>query len=176
MSSGLPFHEIAPPPPIVTPGTVLARLVQGIGFRYRWATEGLAAGELSWRPVAGSMDLGEVLTHIHGLVRWVAVSIGVDTPALGPEGPGPSSIRSVTLQILSALVERFERMTEADLGAVRVRTSRGEALPFWNLVNGPLADTLTHIGQVASWRRVLGNPVPGADVFRGRPPPPTAAQ
>ena len=61
-------------------------------------------------------------------------------------------------------------MTEADLEAVRIRSSRGDSLPLWNMVNGPLADSLTHIGQVLSWRRLAGSPPPPADVFRGRPP------
>ncbi len=46
----------------------------------------------------------------------------------------------------------------------------GEAFPVWNALNGPLADALTHVGQIAAWRRLAQRPVPRADVFRGRPP------
>ncbi|MCK5671198.1 hypothetical protein KAI10_07435, partial [Candidatus Bathyarchaeota archaeon] len=42
--------------------------------------------------------------------------------------------------------------------------------PVWNLINGPLSDALTHVGQIASWRRMNGNPIPGARVFHGEPP------
>jgi hypothetical protein len=158
------FRDIPSPPSAITAGTVLARLAQGIGFRYRWATEGLSAEDLAFCPAEGSMTLGQLLEHIHGLVRWVGECVG-----LAPLG---STGRDSTLELVAALAKRFEAMTESDLSAVVVRTSRGETLPFWNLVNGPLADSLTHIGQVASWRRILGKPVPRADVFRGRPPEP----
>jgi hypothetical protein len=42
--------------------------------------------------------------------------------------------------------------------------------PIWNLINGPLSDVLTHVGQVASWRRINDNPILGAFVFYGEPP------
>ncbi len=42
--------------------------------------------------------------------------------------------------------------------------------PLWYLINGPLSDALTHLGQVASWRRINGNPIPGANAFYGTPP------
>jgi hypothetical protein len=61
-------------------------------------------------------------------------------------------------------------MSDEDLAAVRIRSSRGDTLPIWNMVNGPLADSLTHIGQILSWRRIAGSPPVPADVFRGRPP------
>ncbi|MCB0634908.1 MAG: hypothetical protein KDD15_34500, partial [Lewinella sp.] len=38
---------------------------------------------------------------------------------------------------------------------------RGEnrtELPFWNQLNGPIADALWHVGQVVSFRRASGNP------------------
>ena len=42
--------------------------------------------------------------------------------------------------------------------------------PIWNLINGPLSDALTHVGQIASWRRINDNPILGARVFHGEPP------
>ena len=59
----------------------------------------------------------------------------------------------------------------AVLSGVTITGTRSkEPQPFWSIINGPLADGLTHVGQVASWRRMAGNPVPVADVFRGLPP------
>jgi hypothetical protein len=42
--------------------------------------------------------------------------------------------------------------------------------PFWHVINGPIADALTHVGQVNSFRRLAGNPTPKANVFLGLPP------
>ena len=30
--------------------------------------------------------------------------------------------------------------------------------PFWNLINGPIADAIWHTGQVVTLRRASGNP------------------
>ena len=80
------------------------------------------------------------------------------------------AIRSNTLLLCRELSGRFARATDREVSQLAVHTSRGEEFPFWNLVNGPLADALTHIGQVNSWRRIAGKPAPPADVFRGLPP------
>jgi len=42
--------------------------------------------------------------------------------------------------------------------------------PFWHIINGPISDALTHIGQINSFRRLAGNPTPKANVFVGLPP------
>jgi hypothetical protein len=42
--------------------------------------------------------------------------------------------------------------------------------PFWHIINGPLPDALTHIGQINSFRRLAGKPVKRAQVFTGKPP------
>jgi hypothetical protein len=79
------------------------------------------------------------------------------------------AIRLNTLLLCRELSGRFARSTDREVSQLTVRTSRGEAFPFWYLVNGPLADALTHIGQVSSLRRMAGKPVPPADLFRGLP-------
>lgn len=44
-------------------------------------------------------------------------------------------------------------------------------VPFWYLINGPIADALTHVGQISSWRRMAGNPQPkGVSVLWGTSP------
>ncbi len=45
--SELPYREIPDPPENYTPGTVVSRLVDGLGFRYYWATEGLREEDLT---------------------------------------------------------------------------------------------------------------------------------
>ena len=32
-------------------------------------------------------------------------------------------------------------------------------IPFWNNINGPIADSIWHAGQIASYRRNTGNPI-----------------
>ena len=165
----LPYRVLPDAPAAVASGAVLGRLVDGIGFRYHWATEGLEDGDLAFRPASDSMSLGELLVHIHALLRWVAGAAGVPTAPFTQRLAG-MAIRENTLRLAEVLSARFKAMPDAELARCLIRPSRGEALPFWNMVNGPLADSLTHIGQVNGWRRMAGKPVPKADVFRGRPP------
>jgi len=40
----------------------------------------------------------------------------------------------------------------------------------WHIINGPISDALTHVGQINSFRRLSGNCVPKANVFTGKPP------
>ncbi|HNP07210.1 MAG TPA: hypothetical protein PKN99_06270 [Cyclobacteriaceae bacterium] len=41
--------------------------------------------------------------------------------------------------------------------------------PFWNLLNGPIADAIWHVGQVVSFRRSSGNPINSkAEVLLGK--------
>jgi len=46
--------------------------------------------------------------------------------------------------------------------------SNKSEFPFWNLINGPISDALWHVGQVVSFRRGSGNPLPnGVNVLTG---------
>lgn len=49
------------------------------------------------------------------------------------------------------------------------RESGTRELPFWNEINGPIADALWHVGQVVSLRRSSGNPFnPKVNVLTGK--------
>ncbi len=163
----LPYRELPKPPEEVTAATVLVRLVDGLGFRYRWATEGLRDEDYEYQPSPDSMSMNQLLGHIHGLVNWVLQSLVEETPPL-PEAPGLREIKSLTLDKISKIRSRLAEMSPEQLASLRIRT-RGGDYPLWNMINGPLSDALTHVGQVNSWRRLNGNPVPAHNVFLGKP-------
>ncbi len=164
----LPYVSIPEPPERVRGASVLARLVDGLAFRYRWATEGLRPADAPFRPGPESMSLHELMAHVARLVSWVDGQLGGQaSPSFADDLPG---LRRQTLNHLGRLRARLLDMDDAALGQHRIVSSRGDSLPFWNVVNGPLADALTHVGQINAWRRLAGNPSPRADVFRGRPP------
>jgi hypothetical protein len=163
----LPYRSIPDPPEEVTATSVLARLVDGLGFRYRWATEGLRGEDYEYRPSPDSMSVRELLKHIHGLVSWTLQGLcGEAQPA--PESPSLQEIRGLTLEKIERMSKLLAGMSPERLSSCRIRTRGGE-YPFWNMVNGPLSDALTHVGQINSWRRLNGNPVPGHNVFLGEP-------
>ena len=165
------FQSLPPGPERVTGSAVLVRLVEGIGFRFFWATEGLRDPDLAFRTEPEAMSIAELVGHVLDLAAWVSVVVGAipagdEAPVAPPEF---AAIRQRTLEVLALLHTRLAAMRDDEIGAIRISTRAGSA-PWPHLVNGPLADALTHIGQINVLRRAAGNPVPKANVFLGRPP------
>jgi hypothetical protein len=165
------FRSLPPGPEAVTGSAVLVRLVEGIGFRFTWATEGLRESDLSWRPTPETMSIAELADHVLELVAWVAFSAGaIPVGPPKPESAPPfPEVRLRVLEVLALLRARFALMQDEEISAIRIG-SRAGPVPWPHIVNGPLADALTHIGQINVLRRANGNPVPKANVFLGRPP------
>ena len=67
VESDLPYYQIPPYPETYTAGTVAARLIDGLGFRYYWATEGLRPEDLQFRPNEAARTTEETLDHIYEL-------------------------------------------------------------------------------------------------------------
>ncbi len=163
----LPYHEIPDPPAAPGAAAVVLRLVDGLGFRYRWATEGLRPGDGDFSPGPDSMSLLELVNHICRLAAWLDRNLdGAVSESSPADLPG---LRRRTLEHLVAIRTRLLVMSDDQLSRCSLAHAKGAA-PFWNMINGPLADALTHVGQINAWRRLAGNPAPRADVFRGRPP------
>jgi hypothetical protein len=156
------FHRIPPYPESVSGTTALVRLLDGLGFRFRWSTEGLRFDDYGFRPAPDCMSIEELVRHVWGLVNWVCLSAGLD----GFERGDDSSItRGRILEMTHALREALIAMSDDDLEGITI-----DGLPFWHIINGPISDALTHVGQINSFRRLAGNPTPKAHVFTGMPP------
>jgi hypothetical protein len=166
----LPYHSIPEPPGELTANSVLVRAVDGLGFRYRWATEGLREEDYVFRPCPTSMSVRELLNHIHRCVSITDHYLGGEKPGR-PDFATLAEAREKTLEKIWGLRERIGGMTPDQLAACSYYSKHyGREFPVWNMINGPLSDALTHVGQINSWRRINGNPVPAASVFLGRPP------
>jgi len=156
------FYEISEYPEGVSATSILTRLLDGLGFRFHWATEGLRPEDYAFRPAEDVMSVTELVRHVWGLVNWVGISV------LGRSHEIPEEIEAIREQIMEIIWELREgvnSMGEEDLAKVTI-----DKRPFWHIVNGPISDALTHVGQVNSFRRLSGNPVYGANVFTGKPP------
>jgi len=151
----LPYEIMPEPPARVDAATVLARLVDAIGFRYRWVSEDLRERDWRFRAHPEAMDLRALSVHILHLLRRCAREFGVLLPDRVPVGD--RALRAAVLEAAWATRERLLRRESATVIAER-----------WALIHGPLADALTHIGQLAVWRRQAGNPMPPMSWSRGR--------
>ncbi len=168
----LPYHQIPDYPDTYTSGTVAARVVDGLGYRYYWATEGLTEKDLEYQPGNEGRSAGETLDHIFRLSTTIlnaAQSVANVRPAPKVELNWQQK-RQKTLENFKKASDLFK--TSESLEQHKIIFQRGEntaEFPFWNLLNGPIADAIYHVGQVVSYRRSSGNPVnPFMNVFIGK--------
>jgi hypothetical protein len=169
----LPFSKIPEAPKEISSSTITARMIQGVGFRYYWATEGLTTKDLSYRPSKDAQSSYETLGHIYGLARTIN-NTGSSTPNVRPLKTMPESfedLRKETLIELEMASEKFLSANSNDVENMKIifqRESGQSSFPIWNLINGPISDAIYHTGQVISFRRTSGNPVSkGVNVFLG---------
>lgn len=156
----LPYREIQDTPESYTAGTVASRLVDGLGFRYYWATEGLRSEDLQFRPNEEARTSGETIDHILGLSKVIRNTVlkqsanfsGYTEPTTFEEK------RKQTLENIRLASEGLKGSTGKDLEEYNIVFGPSATFPFWNLINGPISDALWHVGQVVSFRRSSGNP------------------
>ena len=161
----LPFEDISKTPVELTATNTLLRVVEGLAFRYRWATENLSEENIKFKPHPTSMNIEEVNAHIFDLVDSTYRVFGGEKQNKDSLNSF-QQIRKKSLLVLADLSERLKEMSDEDFSEIEKNTSR--KLPFWYWINGPLADALTHVGQITSWRRIAGNPqLKGVNVFIG---------
>jgi hypothetical protein len=172
--SGLPYYEIPSYPATYTAGTVAARVIDGLGFRYYWATEGLREEDLRFRPNKEARTSQETLAHIYDLSRVIVNSTDKIPNASASDAPALSfpEMRKKTLENFKSASDRLKANGDKDLDEFKIifkRDSTTSEFPFWNQLNGPIADALWHVGQVVSFRRSSGNPFNGkVSVFAGK--------
>jgi len=166
------YYNIPDTPTTYTAATVAARLVDGLGFRYFWATEGLTEKDLNYKPSTDARTTLQTLEHINGLVEILANTVAKKSTTFGnpAEKLSFAQLRDKTLkniQTASELLKKSDAKLE-DLDMIFERASNKTEFPFWNLINGPISDALWHVGQVVSFRRGSGNPLPkGVNVLTG---------
>ena len=170
----LPYYEIPPHPENFSGGTVAARMIDGLGFRYYWATEGLRKEDLAYKPGPEARTSEETLKHIYEMsiiivnsTTYTANVSQTDKPKLTFE-----EMRKRTLENLKAASDRLRPTTDNEMKEYKLifkRDSNTTEYPFWNQINGPIADCLWHLGQVVSFRRSSGNPFTDkVSVFSGK--------
>ena len=174
----LPYREIPDAySETYTAGTVAARLLDGLGFRFYWATDRLRPEDLSFRPNDEARTTAHTIDHILGLVRVINNAVNQRPNIGGTKYPELDfqDKRKETLTLIQEAADILRNSSAADFENYKIifKNDKGQSeFPFWNQLNGPIADALWHIGQVVSFRRSSGNPfASGADkpsVFTGK--------
>ena len=158
----LPYYQIPEYPETYTAGTVAARMVDGLGFRYFWATEGLTDKDLAQKASESGRTSAETIEHLYGLSKFIRNSVLEDNKDVNKATLNFEEKRKLTLMNYKIVSDAL-RDTNAPfkLDATEI--------PFWNIINGPIADALWHCGQVVMLRRASGNPFNSkVSVFQGK--------
>ena len=169
-----PFHQIPDYPASYEPQNVAARMVDGLGYRYHWVTKGLRPVDLAYQPGETNKTVAETLEHLYGLSLTIKNAVSI-LPNIRPiEWPEHTfeERRLATLNNLKEASDLLRAANPEDLEKFKVIFQRGDKVsefPFWNLINGPIADAIYHCGQVVAFRRASGNPQQtGVNVFSGK--------
>ena len=151
-----------------TAGTIIARMVDGLGFRFYWATQNLTKKDLDYRANIKGRSSEETIDHILGLTNYI-LSTALKQP-IYKESYESLSFKEKREKVLLDLKKASDIFKEeVDFYKSEVIFSSQYKFPFWNLINGPIADALTHCGQILIYRRITGNPVNAkADVLSGK--------
>ena len=159
------YYNIPEAPKEYTAANVASRMVDGLGFRYYWATYGLTDKDLAFKPNSQARTSLQTIDHILGLSQVIVNS----TLKVANGGKQPSMTfaekRTKTLKNLEKASKILR--SSSDISEYKIIFGKTE-FPFWNQINGPISDALWHVGQVVSFRRSSGNPFPkGVSVLRG---------
>lgn len=132
---------------------LLRHTVATLAYRGGKAVGNAPEGFSSFKASAGTRTPGEILAHICDLLDW-AVSL-----ARGKQVWHNSEVGAWTDD-----VQRFF----AGLHAFDSYLASDEELgfPVEKLFQGPVADALTHVGQIAMLRRMASAPVRGENYFK----------
>ena len=132
---------------------LLRHTLATLAYRGAKALRGAPAEFAEYRADAGSRTPGQILAHMGDLLDWsLALSYGRhdwhDSPALPLE---QGAARFFTA--LEALDARVANGAPLETTAERI-------------FQGPIADALTHVGQLAMLRRMSGAPFRGENYFK----------
>ena len=158
----LPYYEIPEHADSYTAGSVASRMLDGLGFRYYWATEGLRVEDLAYKPSESGRTSAETIDHLLGLSNFILNSISTEKSSDKNETLTFIEKRKQTLLNIKKASEILRTIDD-------VSQFDNDRFPFWNIINGPTSDALWHCGQVVMLRRASGNPFNSkVNVFSGK--------
>lgn len=162
----LPYYEVADYPEKFTAGTMAARMVDALGFRFYWATDSLTAKDLAYKANEEGRSTEETIKHIYDLSKIIVNSTLMESNSREDENLTYDELRSKTLINLKTAADILR--TSEDISQYKIIFGDRE-IPFWNQVNGPIADAIWHSGQIVIYRRTTGNPInPKVNHFSGK--------
>ena len=168
----LPYRQIPDYPDSYTAENVAARVIDGLGYRYFWATEGLTEKDLEYRPGNDGRSTGETIDHIYGLT-FTIVNASLNKANVFPREELDLTFeqkRRLTLNNIQKASQVLKESKANTIDNLKIKSSGStNEHPYWNMLNGLIMDAVYHTGQVVTFRRSSGNPInPKVNVFIGK--------
>lgn len=132
---------------------LLRHALATLAYRGGKAVRGAPASFAAYRVAAGTRTPAEILAHIGDLLEW-ALSLAKGAAAWNNAAPLPWEEESTRFFGSLANLDAY-LASEAPLGCSVER-----------LFQAPIADALTHVGQMAMLRRLAGAPMKGENYFK----------
>ena len=131
---------------------LLRHALATVAYRTSKAVRNAPAGFADFHAGEGVRTPGQILAHIGDLFDW-ALSIAKGKPAWRDSKPLP-----------------WEKEVERFFAALKsfddfLASNAPMEAPLEKLFQGPIADALTHVGQLAMLRRMAGVPISGENYF-----------
>ena len=162
----LPYYEVPNYPEEFTAGTMAARMLDALGFRFYWATDSLTKKDLVYKANEDGRSTEETLKHIYDLSKIIVNSTLKKPNDRATEDLSYAELRAKTLHNLKTAADILR--TSDDISQYKIIFGEQE-IPFWNQINGPIADSIWHCGQIVIYRRATGNPInPKVNHFSGK--------
>jgi hypothetical protein len=169
----LPYATIPEQPTEYTAATVTARMIDGLGFRFYWATEGLREQDYKFKPRDDARSIGETIEHIYGLTNMIkyASQKKADDREVYAEIT-IFEVRNEVLKELKGAADIFRNANPEEMAEFNIISKRDDketVIPFWNAISGPIEDAVWHAGQIVTLRRMADNPInPKVNFFTGK--------
>jgi hypothetical protein len=132
--------------------SLLRHCLATLAYRGGKAIRGVPDGFAKFRAAEGSRSAGEILAHVGDLLDWAASILE------GHQHWQDSGVRGWTAEsdrFFAGLARLDALLASDDPLAATVE----------KIFQGPIADALTHTGQIAMLRRLAGSPVRGENYF-----------
>lgn len=122
-----------------------------LNYRYRGVVRDAPPSFFTYLPPGDGWSAVEVLHHINDLLRFVVRAF--DKGSVVPISPREPEAEISTFTKLLKIVDQHLKGTELK------GEFKGRELTLAVLLQGPLADAMTHVGQLAQLRRQAGAPI-----------------
>jgi hypothetical protein len=131
---------------------LLRHALAAVAYRGGKAIRTAPADFANFRAAEGVRTPGQILAHIGDLFDW-ALSIAAGNRTWKDSSPLPWEKE---IERFFAALKKFDDY---------LASSEGLHTTPEKLLQGPVADALTHVGQIATLRRMAGGPVRGESYF-----------